>query len=294
MLDLHTHVWPHRPGTATPTLDQIGAYCEVARSRGIAEIAITEHSHRFDRIVSEVLPHWDRPLTGDVAEATEHVLDVEGGGGLDAYVEVLVEAQEAGLPILVGLEVDYLPGAMDAMRAVLDEYPFDVLLGSVHWLDEWLFDAYDNEAFARRWAERDLDDVFSQYVDHVLDLAASGLVDVLAHVDVIKVAGHRPPRLAEIEARLVNGLASASPVIELSSAGLRKPVGDTYPGRGLLDDLLSAGLAITTASDAHTAEHLGHGFDVLEAELNARGVTELTTFRRRQRRRYELTAATPH
>ena len=82
--------------------------------------------------------------------------------------------------MLVGLEVDYLPGALDAMKAVVDEYPFDVLLGSVHWLDEWLFDAYDNEAFARRWAERDLDGVFSQYVDHVLDLAASGLVDVLA------------------------------------------------------------------------------------------------------------------
>ncbi len=294
MLDLHTHVWQHRPGAVTPTLDEVAAYCDGAGSKGITEIAITEHSHRFDRILDQVLPFWKRPRSGDVADATDHVLEAEGGGDLDAYVEVLVEAQNAGLPVLIGLEVDYLPGTLDAMSAALDDYPFDVLLGSVHWLDEWLFDAYDNEAFARRWEERDPADVFGQYVDHVLDLAASGLVDVLAHLDVIKVAGHRPSGLAGIEARLVDGLtATTSPVIELSSAGLRKPVADIYPSGSLLDDLLDAGARITTASDAHTVEQIGYRFDVLERELDTRRVGELTTFRRRRAITHPRTIATP-
>ncbi len=282
VLDLHTHVWPHRPGTPTPTLDQLRAYCAAAQARGITQIAITEHSHRFDRVIDEVLPHWDRPRTGPVADATQHVLDVEGGADLDAYVQALLDAQDEGLPILLGLEVDHLPGTTEAMRSVLDDYPFDVLLGSVHWLDEWLFDAYDNDAFARRWTERDLDDVFEQYVDAVLDLAATGMVDVLAHVDVIKVAGHRPPDLARIEARLLDGLIEAGVVIEFSSAGLRKPADDTYPSGHLLAGLARAGVGFTTASDAHTVEQIGLGFEVLERELGANGVDGLTTFRRRR------------
>ena len=283
MLDLHTHVWRHEPGTPTPTLDQLASYCEAAAAAGIVEIAITEHSHRFTRIADEVFPHWDRPRSGPVADATEHVLDVEGGGDLDRYVTALLEAQAYGLPILVGLEVDHLPGATGAMASVLAEYPFDVLLGSVHWLDEWLFDAYGTEAFLARWNDRDVDEVFAQYVDSVLDLAASGTIDVLAHLDVIKVAGHRAPRLAEHEARLVDGLANAGVVIELSSAGLRKPVADTYPSPSLLDGLLAAGLAITTACDAHHVGQIGEGYDVLRRVLDDRSVRELVTFRRRER-----------
>lgn len=283
MIDLHTHVWRHEPGTPTPTLDQLAAYCEAAAAAGITEVAVTEHSHRFTRIADEVFPHWDRPRSGAVAEATDHVLDVEGGGDLDAYVSALVEAQVYGLPILVGLEVDHLPGATEAMSTVLAEYPFDVLLGSVHWLDEWLFDAYGTEAFAARWNDRDLDEVFAQYVDAVLDLAASGTVDVLAHLDVIKVAGHRAPRLAEHEARLVEGLAQTDIAIEFSSAGFRKPVADTYPSASLLDGLLAAGLPLTTASDAHRVEQIGAGFDVLRRALDERGVHGLATFRRRRR-----------
>lgn len=289
MLDLHVHVWPHTPGTPTPTLDQLARYCERAERVGVTQIAITEHSHRFGRILDGVIPHWDRPLRGPVAEATARVLETEGRADLDDYVAALTAAQEAGLPLLVGLEVDYLPGAVEAMRAVIDEYPFDVLLGSVHWLDEWLFDAYDNEAFAGRWVERDVDDVFAQYVDHVLALVESGIADVLAHVDVIKVAGHVAGRLEEHEARLVDGLADAGVVVELSSAGLRKPVADTYPSANLLDELLAAGVGLTTASDAHTVGQVGSGFDVLRRELRAREVTELTTFRRRERRPYPLT-----
>jgi histidinol-phosphatase (PHP family) len=233
------------------------------------------------------LPEWRRPTTGAVAEATDHVLAVEGGADLDAYVAALLAGQNAGLPLLVGLEVDFLPGAMPAMAEVLGDYPFDVLLGSVHWLDEWLFDSYGTDAFAAQWQERDIDTVFARYVDSVLELAQTGMVDVLAHVDVIKVAGHHAPRLEEHEARLVAGLSEVDVIVEFSSAGLRKPVADTYPSSQLLDALLDVGIGLTTASDAHDVDQIGLGFEVLSGALDARGVDQLTTFRRREKHAHQ-------
>lgn len=283
MFDYHVHVWPHTPGTPTPSYDRLARYCERAHELGIEQIAITEHSHRFDRIQRDVLPHWRRPLQGDMAEATQHVLDVEGGADLDDYVAALVDAQSRGLPLLVGLEVDYLAGTADAMTEVLADYPFDVLLGSVHWLDEWLFDAYDNPVFESRWLERDTDDVFAEYVDSVLALAHSGMVDVLAHLDVITVAGYLPDRLDEHQDRLVAGLADADIAIEFSSAGLRKPAASTYPSPDLLDKLLLHGVALTTSSDAHIVDHIGHEYSHLRDQLNRRGVTQLATFKHRER-----------
>jgi len=285
---MHSHVWDHTPGTPPPTLELLERYCEAAAAHGIAQIAITEHCYRFTRIASEVLPHWGRPRNGPLSDATEHILDVESGGDLDQYVDVLVQAQEAGLPILVGLEVDYLPGAMTAMAAVLDEYPFDVLLGSVHWLDEWLFDDYGTEVFANQWKTRDTSAVYTQYVDSILDLATSGVVDVLAHLDVIKVAGYRPSDLYDHEDRLVAGLAKTNMVVELSSAGLTKPGAETYPSDRLFGALVKAGVDITTASDAHTPDKIGTSYDELTRVLRSHDVTTLTTFKRREPSGYAL------
>lgn len=284
MLDHHLHVWPHEPGTPTPTFELLERYCEAAAARGIEQIAITEHSHRFARVLAEVFPAWERPLVGELADATAHILDVESGGDLDAYVDALVSAQDRGLPLLVGLEVDHLPGTTEGMAAVLADYPFDILLGSVHWLDAWLFDDYGTPAFARQWEVRDVDEVYASYVDSIVELAQSGAVDVLAHLDVIKVAGHLPNRPTEHEDRLVDALLGTDIVVEFSSAGLRKPADDTYPNVGLLQRLVSGGISLTTSSDGHIIEHIGHSFDRLRDELDSLEVTTLTTFDRRQPR----------
>lgn len=291
VLDHHLHVWPHEPGTPTPSFDLLESYCEAAAARGITQIAITEHCHRFDRIIDEVLPQWERPLSGELAEATARIVAEESGADLDTYVAALEDAQRLGLPILIGLEVDHLPGAGEAMSAVLDEYPFDILLGSVHWLDDWLFDAYGIATFARQWEQRDTSEVFAHYVDSIIELARSGAVDVLAHLDVIKVAGYRPEDLQIHHDRLVSALAELNVAIEFSSAGLRKPANETYPSLPLLDQLFDAGLSLVTASDGHRLAEIGLGYDVLEAELDARNIETLTTFSRREPRPYQRRSA---
>jgi histidinol-phosphatase (PHP family) len=289
VIDLHTHLWPHEPDTTLPTYDELARLCEYAAGRGVAQVAITEHCNRFEEIADVALPRWRRAGAAGLRAAAEHVWDTERGAHLDEYVELLSTAQARGLPILVGLEVDDLPGANEAISDVLKPYPFDVLLGSVHWIGAWLFDAYGDPVFAAEWASRSIDEVWHQYVDAVIELAHSGLVDVIAHVDVVKVAGHRPRDIARFEARLAAGLASSGIAVEVSSAGLRKLAAELYPAPSLLRALHEAGVEFTTASDAHRMDQVGDRFDAVEAVLRAAGVDTVTTFVRRQRQAVPLT-----
>ncbi len=288
MLDFHTHVWPHQPGTPTPTYDQLAAMCEVAAAAGIGQLAITEHVHRFTRVRREVLCHWEHDGDTELVAATEHVLDAEGGADLDAYVGALVDAKDRGLPLIVGIEVDRIPGAIEPMGTLLDEYPFDLRLGSVHWLGSWLFDDYGTPTFAREWERRDTAEVWTAYIDAIEELATSGLADVLAHLDVIKVAGHRPADVARFEERLAAVVVASGMAVEVSSAGWRKPAAELYPSPLLLDRLVAAGVGLSTASDAHIPEHLGWEYDRLRAELDVRHVRELVTFERRERHPHTL------
>jgi histidinol-phosphatase (PHP family) len=288
MLDMHTHAWDHTPGTPVPTYDHLARHCEAAAAAGITQVAITEHAYRFERLARDVLPHWERARVGPLAEATDHAIAVEQGGDLDAYVEALVDAQDRGLPLLVGLEVDYFPGANEAMAEVVNDYPFDVVLGSVHWLDAWLFDAYDNATFLEPWETRDLDEIWGSYVDALLDLIGAGHVDVLAHLDVIKVAGHAPADPMQHFHRLINPILAADLAVEISTAGLHKPCAEFYPGPSLFDALQAAGVAFTTASDGHVPDTVGRNYDKLRVELTNRNIAELRTFRRRQPMAYPI------
>lgn len=281
MLDLHTHLWRHEPGTVLPSFDQLARFCEHAVEVGVDHVAITEHCHRFVEVANIARPLWTSDGDPELSVATEHVWQVEGGAHLDDYVEVLVAAQERGLPLLVGLEVDFLPGADPAVGELLAQYPFDVLLGSVHWLGGWLFDAYGDRVFAREWERRSVDDVWDAYVDAVIELAGSGRVDVLAHLDVIKVAGHRPRDVAGFESRLCEAIVTAGIVVEVSTAGWRKPANELYPSLTLLEALQRSGVLFTTASDAHDLNQIGYRFDDLRVALTNVGVDTLTTFKRR-------------
>ena len=284
MIDLHTHLWPHDPGTPMPSYDDLARRCDYACSVGLQQIAITEHCNRFEEIAAAVLPLWSRAGPPALRAAADHVWDAERGAHLDEYVDLLTTARDRGLPLLVGLEVDFLPGANEAIAEVLEDYPFDVLLGSVHWLGPWLFDAYGDPVFAAEWDRRPIDAVWESYADAVIALAESGSVDVIAHVDVVKVAGRRPRDVHAFDARLCDALAGSDVVVEVSSAGLRKPAAEIYPAPGLLGMLHDAGVPLTTASDAHRTDQLGHRFDELYASLRALGVDTLTTFSGRRPR----------
>lgn len=288
MLDYHVHLWPH-PDRADPLelrLEQLARYCERAAEQGVEEIALTEHLFRFRAGRAVVEGFWqdeeDPALRANIAGYFDHHATAD----LDDYVESALAARRAGLPVVVGLEVDYYPGRMDAVTRLLDGYPFDVLLGSVHWLGTWMFDDLSSRVSQDQWDRRGTDQAWRAYTDALSELAASRAVDVLAHPDLIKLTGRRPDpsRLAECEHRMAEAAASSGIAAELSSAGWRKPVGEAYPSDSLLRRFAQNRVPITTASDSHGPGHVADRSSDLADLARAAGYTNLQAFTSRKGR----------
>ena len=254
MLDYHLHLWPHSQGDAEATIEQVAAYCERAVAAGVTEIALTEHLFRFTQAKDLLGGFWD-----DLPAYWDHHAKVD----LDAYVEVVQAVKAEGLPVVLGLEVDFYQDRMDQVAGLLAGYPFDVLLGSVHWLGTWRFDVLNDPLV-------------------MAELGASGVCDVFAHPDLVKVAGRVPAVPDEFYDRITEAAVHSGMAAELSSAGWRKPVGEEYPAPPLLARFVARGVPLTTASDAHSLPDVADRADDLRVLLDAAGVTRLQAYRDRR------------
>jgi histidinol-phosphatase (PHP family) len=290
VLDYHLHLWPHTQRDAEPTLEQVAAYCEQAVAAGVTEVAVTEHLFRFTQARDRLGGFWDDVPGDALRPGMVAYWDHHARVDLDAYVDVVEAAKAEGLPVVLGLEVDYYRDRMDDVADLLVGYPFDVLLGSVHWLGTWRFDVLDDPLVLAEWDARAVDAVWDEYTRAVDELGASGVCDVLAHPDLVKVAGHRPAVPDEFYDRIAETAAASGMAAELSSAGWRKPVGEEYPAPPLLERLVDRGVPLTTASDAHGLPDVAFRTGDLAAILGAAGVTELQAYRQRRPHRVPVAA----
>jgi histidinol-phosphatase (PHP family) len=265
-------------------LDQIAAYCDEAASNGVTELALTEHANRFVDVMTAIGPFWLKSGHEPTSPVMAEYFDFHARNSLEQYVALAQLAKDEGLPVKIGLEVDYCRGQMDVVSSVLAQYPFDVLIGSVHWLGTWQFDDIDNEIHMREWALRDVDQCWADYALALEELCASNAVDVLAHSDLIKVAGFLASTPSDYWDLMAESAATSDVSIECSSAGWKKPSGEQYPAGGLLDRYVAKGLTFTTASDAHRLERVGERAGDLAEMLEARGVHELASYTNRERR----------
>jgi histidinol-phosphatase (PHP family) len=297
MLDYHVHLWPH-PEVADPAearIERLAHYCEVAAANGVSEIALTEHLFRFRAGRAVVEGFWKDEKDPLLRERIAAYFDHHARADLDDYVEACLAARAAGLPVVVGLEVDYYPGRMDAVARLLEGYPFDVLLGSVHWLGTWMFDNLDDAVSMAEWDRRGTEDAWKAYTDALEELADTGVVDVLAHPDLIKLTGRQPaPGLVdECHDRMAAAAARSGLAAELSSAGWRKPIGEAYPSVALLGRFWAAGVPLTTASDSHGPGLVGARSLELAALAQAAGYRHLRAFRSRVGRDVALALEPP-
>ena len=282
MLDYHLHLWPHEDRAVPLSLEQLAAYCEKAQAAGVKELAVTEHLFRFRQAASLLGGFWaDDRVPPALQQSMAEYWEFHATADLDAYVRCAQEAKDAGLPVVIGLEVDFYRGRMDEVAGLLSGYPFDVLLGSVHWLDAWRFDDIGVPVQMDEWSAREVDDCWEGYTLALEELAASGACDVLAHPDLIKVAGYVPEAPAEWWDRMAEAAASSGMAAELSSAGWRKPVGEQYPALPLLERFAARGVPFTTASDAHRCEQVADKAGALRDLLDAVGVDTLQAYSRR-------------
>jgi histidinol-phosphatase (PHP family) len=281
VLDYHLHLWEHGPRPLQATLEQVAAYCERAQAEGVTQIAITEHLHRFRQTEAVLKGWWNDDPNPELAATMARVWTDDQGADLDHYVEVALAAKAEGLPVVLGLEVDYYAGRMGTVAALLDGYPFDVLLGSVHWIGSWGFDNWGVPRFDAEWDTRRVEAVWDDYTRCLEELAATGTCDVLAHPDLCKVTGRVPDVPDEFYDRMAEAAAGSGMAAEVSSAGWRKPIGEAYPAPALLSRFRARGVPITTASDAHRLAEVSDRRADVRALVKAAGYDTLRAYERR-------------
>lgn len=284
MSDYHLHLHPHEPAAGGPPPGQyppglIEAFVEAAAARGVEELGFTEHLYRCVESGPVLGRWWEREAQPRLAEHTRRFVAADRNLSLDAYVNAVQAAKDEGLPALLGLEVDFFPETIEAVLDLLDPYPWDFLIGSVHWLGGW---AVDSSTATFGFELHGVRRAYEDYFDLEARLAASGTVDVLAHVDVVKKYGYRlPEEPVDLYRRVVEAAASSGTAVEISSQGLRYPVGEIYPSPLLLQMFHDAGVPITLASDAHDPDGAGWGHDEVVAAARAAGYRERLRFHKR-------------
>ena len=183
-----------------------------------------------------------------------------------------------GEPVACGIELDWIEGREDELGALVEDRDFDLVLGSVHWLGGL---AVDHPDYAI-WEDVAADEVWRRYFAQVRAAAASGLFDVLAHLDLAKVFGNTASRsVVESEHEdTADAIAAAGVAIEISTAGLRKAAGELYPAPGLLRALHRRGVPITLGSDGHVPEDLGRDYDRALSAAHECGYRRISMFTR--------------
>jgi histidinol-phosphatase (PHP family) len=277
LTDYHLHLRPDEDETTFEryfTAANAERYRAAADAAGIEELGVSEHVYRF----RQSLDLWSHPLWVENAN-----------DDLDAYCDFVRSTS-----LRLGVECDFIPGAEERTRAMLEARDFDFVVGSVHFIGEG-DTAVDHDGFDV-WEQPDAsaDEIWTRYFEHFDRCARSGLFDILAHPDLVKVWGKERP-LPEGDLRrfyepAVEAIVAGGSAVELSTAGLRKPVGELYPAREFAELVVEAGVPFALSSDAHLPEQVGFGYDQAVEFLDALGVGEIAVFEKRQRRMAPLGA----
>jgi histidinol-phosphatase (PHP family) len=268
LTDYHLHLRPDEEGTTAErffTPANIERYLAAAEEAGVDVLGVSEHVYRF----TQSLDLWRHPFWEENAR-----------DDLDAYCDFV-----RGTPLKLGIECDFVPGAEDRTASLLEARDFDYVVGSVHFLGER---AVDHEGWDVWEGRGDPDEVWRRYFESLAECARSGLFDILAHPDLVKVWGgsrpqpERDPRFFYEPA--VEAIAESGIAVEVSTAGLRKPVGELYPADAFAEMCVEAGAVFALSSDAHLPEQVGFEYDRAVELFDRLGVLEICVFEGRERR----------
>jgi len=250
--DYHTHPQGHRVQYYTCELLQ--PWVDSARARGIIDLAFTDHDRYY--------------------------------AGIDFDEIDRLRERNPDCKIRAGIELDNDPETSTAGRRWIEQNweRLDFVLGSIHYLNR-ADQMFDNvPAGAGQFAHRDIDEIYSGYFRRVRELAESGLIDCLAHLDLVKIHGHRPHApIASLVNETLETIRVHDLAIELSTAGWRKPVNELYPSDEIIRLALEKGIRFTIASDAHSWAQLGENYDRLAEKMSALNIREISVFEKHRR-----------
>ncbi len=247
-VDYHVHVVAH--GEYDYSLEWLSKYVNRAKEMHLDEIGFSEH----DEFISKI----DDKLINDLKQA------------------------HPDIAIKLGLELDYIPNRGEDITALSGLKNFDYLIGSVHFINGWGFDHPD---YKHKFADYDIDIIYQQYFDLVDKAVKSNLFDVVGHLDLIKIWGHRPRKKGIIDyiKPVLSSIKDADLVVELNSAGLRKEVGEIYPQYEIISLMKEMGINITLGSDAHHPNQVGLDIDKLVFWAKKAGYNKIVSFDKREK-----------
>jgi histidinol-phosphatase (PHP family) len=266
LTDYHLHLRPDELD-ATPseyfTTANAERYREMASERGITELGVSEHIYRF----TEALSVWQHPLWLQFAH-----------DDLDEYCGFVRETD-----LRLGIEADFIPGAEDRLANLLESRDFDYVVGSVHFLRDHALDMEDYSVWG---SGRSAEEIWRAYFLALGEAARSGLFDILAHPDLVKVWGRDKPLpdgdLRRYYELAMDGILDSGVAIEVSTAGLRKSAQEIYPAPAFLEMCVEAGAPVALSSDAHRPEDVGADYNRALELLDRAGVGELCVFEHRE------------
>ena len=252
---VHTKLCGHAVGEAED-------YVREAIARGLAEIGFADHMPLLERRDARLSMAPD---------------------DLPRYVDMVKDLQESvsGIRIRLGLEMDYMPGQMDAIWEAASRHEFDYVYGSVHYMDGWGFIDSRNAA---GYVGKDPDRLYTRYFELFREAAERGGFDIMAHPDIIKKHGITTTLPVErLYEEAAEALSSAGVAIEINTSGLRRTTAEIYPALPFLRACAGRGVAVTLGSDAHAPQEVGMDFDLALTLLERAGISEIATFEGRTR-----------
>ncbi|MFZ5647242.1 MAG: histidinol-phosphatase HisJ family protein [Bacillota bacterium] len=261
---IHTSLCGHARG-------EMEQYVEEARKKGLKEMGFSDH----------VPMCW---LTDECRYPGLAMDETE----LPGYVSRVLSLREKTpeLSIRLGLEVDYIPGWEKGAGNIISQYPFDYIIGSVHFIDGW---AFDHPSYIDGYGGRDIGEIYRNYFDLICRAAGSGVFDIMAHPDLVKKFGYRPDKAStDLYRQAARSFAAAGVCVEVNTAGLRVPAGEIYPSLEFLRLCRLEGVPASTGSDAHAPELVGANFSEAVELLKEAGYDEVAMFSGRRRKMMKI------
>ncbi|MDO9614257.1 MAG: histidinol-phosphatase HisJ family protein [Bacteroidota bacterium] len=257
MVDYHMH------SILSDGKDSYEEMVRVAISKGLDEIGFSDH-------VCLKPVDWAISLI-DIPVMTEQILDLR-------------LKYKGQIKIRYGIEMDYFPGVDKELKELIESMPVDYVIGSVHFIGDWNFDT--DQSFYGKWPN---DQVYGEYFELIQQAAASGLFDIIGHLDIIKKFRIYPEsnqnKLFEDTIKIIK---KHDLVVELNTGGIDRPCADYTPGPKLLEMCYRHNVPVTLSSDAHKAEQIARHFESAIDLLIQIGYQEIVGFKNRTRRMIRL------
>jgi histidinol-phosphatase (PHP family) len=268
--------------------DWIQRYLQKGRERDIHRFGVVDHLYRF----VECKAYYEQFMLIDdspLGQLQKKWLDQVCTCSIETYVNTLRKVAEQEEDVSIGVEADFFVGGEEQLKALLEPFDWDYVIGSVHYLDGW---GFDNPAVQDRFQTMDLERLYDQHYDTVKQAIASGLFDFIAHLDNLKVFGYRPDeaKLLPQYREIAKALSAAGMATEINTGLLyRYPVKEMCPSPRFLQALFEHNVPITLSSDAHFPDDIGMHLDDALSLARKTGYKEIAYFKNRQRYLLPLT-----